>query len=85
MYAQGRAEQTRDRHGSRDAGGGVMASHIKLYGGKQERFEEIKNQLTDKLGYEPTNPEVMGILMAQHSSESADSANDARGSELLGK
>lgn len=60
-----------------------MTSHIKLYGGKGERFEEIKSKLANELGYEPTNPEVIGILMAEHPSDSSTSTNDARVSELL--
>lgn len=43
-----------------------MASHIKLHGGKAERFEEIKTQLQERLGYEPTNPEVIGVLMSMY-------------------
>jgi hypothetical protein len=43
-----------------------MTVHIKLYGGKAERFETIKEELTDELGYEPTNPEVIGALMARY-------------------
>lgn len=46
-----------------------MPTHIKLYGGKKERFEEIKNDLRDELGYEPTNPEVIGIIMARYTQE----------------
>lgn len=42
-----------------------MTVHIKLYGEKGERFTEIKEELTEQLGYEPSNPEVVGILMAQ--------------------
>lgn len=49
---------------SRDVGGGKMTSHIKLYGSKGDRFEKIKEQLTEQLGYEPSNPEVVGMLMA---------------------
>lgn len=41
-----------------------MTSHIKLYGSKGERFETIKEGLTVRLGYEPSNPEVIGMLMA---------------------
>lgn len=40
-----------------------MPSHIKLYGDKSERFEELKKDLTEQLGYEPSNPEVIGLLM----------------------
>lgn len=42
-----------------------MTVHIKLYGSKEERFEEIKEELTKELGYEPSNPEVVGILMGK--------------------
>lgn len=41
-----------------------MTVHIKLYSSKAERFEEIKEAITEQLGYEPSNPEVVGILMA---------------------
>lgn len=40
-----------------------MTVHIKLYGDKADRFEEIKKELTEEFGYEPSNPEVVGILM----------------------
>lgn len=40
-----------------------MTSHIKLYGSKSECFERIKQDLRDHLGYEPSNPEVVGLLM----------------------
>lgn len=42
-----------------------MITHIKLYGGKGDRFEAIKTELEKRLGYEPTNPEVVGFLMSQ--------------------
>jgi hypothetical protein len=54
----------------------VMPSHIKLYGGRGDRFEEIKDALTDRLGYEPTNAEVIGILMAEYPSNDSDTQND---------
>lgn len=41
-----------------------MTVHIKLYGSKADRFEAIKTELTEQLGYEPSNPEVVGIMMA---------------------
>lgn len=41
-----------------------MTVHIKLYGSKAERFESIKRELTEELGYDPSNPEVVGFLMA---------------------
>lgn len=46
-----------------------MVSHIKLYGTKDERFREIKEQLHDELGYEPSNPEVVGFLMAKYDAD----------------
>lgn len=64
-------------------GGWDRPTHIKLYGGKGERFEEIKAQLAEELGYEPTNPEVMGILMAEYPTDTSDSPNDALVSEGL--
>jgi hypothetical protein len=53
-----------------------MPTHIKLYSEKQNRFEEIKRHLADELGYEPTNPEVIGFLMAQYQGQ-ADSRAEA--------
>lgn len=41
-----------------------MTVHIKLYGSKADRFTDIKQELEEQLGYEPSNPEVVGILMA---------------------
>lgn len=41
-----------------------MPSHIKLYGDKSDKFERLKEDLTEQLGYEPSNPEVVGLLMA---------------------
>lgn len=49
-----------------------MVSHVKLYGGKAERFEEIKENLQAEFGYEPTNTEVLGVLMAVYSSSEQD-------------
>lgn len=43
-----------------------MPTHIKLYSEKRERFEEIKRDLTEQLGFEPTNPEVVGFLVAEY-------------------
>lgn len=43
-----------------------MTVHIKLSGGKADLFESIKEELTEDFGYEPTNPEVVGTLMANH-------------------
>lgn len=56
-----------------------MTSHVKLYGSKSERFEEIKAELTEELGYEPSNPEVVGLLMAAYNpSAMAKSSVDVR-------
>lgn len=49
-----------------------MAVHIKLYSSKAERFKEIKREVTEQLGYEPSNPEVVGILMAGIDTEEMD-------------
>lgn len=49
-----------------------MPTHIKLYGGKSERFQEIKQELSRELGYEPTNPEVLGIIMAAYTREDSE-------------
>lgn len=46
-----------------------MTTHIKLYGGKGERFRQIKSALEAELGYEPTNPEVVGMLMAEYAAD----------------
>ena len=46
-----------------------MTSHIKLYGSKSDRFEEIKTSLGRQLGYEPSNPEVVGLIMAAYETE----------------
>lgn len=43
-----------------------MTTHIKLYGEKAERFEAIKSEMSEKQGYEPTNPEVIGLLLATY-------------------
>lgn len=43
-----------------------MTTNIKLYGSKSDRFQTIKADLADRLGYEPSNTEVVGILMAEY-------------------
>lgn len=59
-----------------------MPAHIKLYGSKADRFEAIKQDLTESLGYEPSNPEVVGILMSRVGSGSADVTPMAHSSNL---
>ena len=46
-----------------------MTSHIKLYGSKSDRFEEIKRTMEEQLGYEPSNPEVVGLIMAAYEAD----------------
>ena len=58
--------------GERNASKGVpieMTSHIKLYGSKADRFEMIKSDMTSRFGYEPSNPEVLGYLMANYDTD----------------
>jgi len=43
-----------------------MTTHIKLHGSKAHRFEEVKLDLSGRLGYELSNPEVLGLLMATY-------------------
>lgn len=52
-----------------------MVSHIKLYGGKATRFEEIKDQLENDLGYKPSNPEVTGMLMSMYGTDGRSSTS----------
>lgn len=53
-----------------------MTVHIKLYGTKGDRFEEIKAAMTEHMGYEPSNPEVVGMLMAQVESEAQSTGEE---------
>lgn len=58
-----------------------MTSHIKLYGSKSDRFEEIKSTMEERLGYEPSNPEVVGLIMAAYEADGDGKAlqvNNAR-------
>jgi hypothetical protein len=41
-----------------------MAECIKLYGEKEELFNEIHDEIEDQYGYRPSKPEVVGVLMA---------------------
>lgn len=49
-----------------------MTVHIKLYGEKADRFEAIKAEMSEKMGYEPTNPEIVGLLLARYNETSND-------------
>lgn len=41
-----------------------MPVHLTLSNSKADRFERIKEELAEDLGFTPSNPEVIGILMA---------------------
>ena len=53
-----------------------MTTHIKLHGSKARRFEELKHELNDRVGYELSNPEVLGLLMAGLDSEFVNAADE---------
>jgi hypothetical protein len=40
-----------------------MVTRIKLHSGREERFEEIKADLEERRGYEPSNPRVVDELL----------------------
>lgn len=48
-----------------------MVVHVKLHGEKEDRFEEIKEALAEELGFEPSNPEVLGFLMGRINCETS--------------
>lgn len=54
-----------------------MTVHLKLYGSKGDRFEEIKDRIEEEFGYEPSNPEVVGVLMANYDSDVVQLADSA--------
>lgn len=39
--------------------------NITLTGGRGQQFQHIKRALAETLGYEPNNPEVLGLLMSR--------------------
>lgn len=41
----------------------IKKEHVTLCGGRARRFREIKDELEEQLGYEPSNPEIVGRLM----------------------
>ncbi|WP_176696600.1 hypothetical protein [Haloparvum sedimenti] len=41
----------------------MTETHITLYGEKSERFEEVKEELRDRAGFEPSNPDVVMVLI----------------------
>lgn len=50
-----------------------MTIHISLSGSKAERFDDIKDAVVEELGYEPSNPELIGILMGSFDSRNRES------------
>lgn len=53
-----------------------VTSHIKLYGSKGDRFEAIKSDMASRFGYEPSNPEVLGYLMASYNPDGTSRGPD---------
>jgi len=39
---------------------------IALYGGQARRFRELREELAEELGYEPTKPRVVGHLLEHY-------------------
>ena len=39
--------------------------NVKLYGEDAEWFEELKAEVTEQRGFEPTNAEMLRLMMAQ--------------------
>lgn len=44
-------------------------AHIKLTGEKAERFEELREEASERAGYEIPAPEFIGWLMAAYDTE----------------
>lgn len=42
-----------------------MVERIKLHGERAERFAELRSRLAEYLGYEPSNAEAIGMIMAE--------------------
>jgi len=43
----------------------MVTASVSLHGEKAERFREIKTELGEQLGYEPSNADTLGLVMAQ--------------------
>lgn len=43
-----------------------MTTQIRLHGSKSRRFEDLKAEMRATLGYEPSNSEAVGVLMAAY-------------------
>jgi hypothetical protein len=51
---------------------------VTLYGDRAEQFRRIAGRLEEVLGHEPTNAQVMGLLMASFDPEDPlDAGNEA--------
>lgn len=50
-----------------------MTVHISLRGPKAERFEDVKDAMVEELGYEPSNPELVGMLMGNFDARKRES------------
>lgn len=53
-----------------------MTVHITLSGSRAERFLQFKAELGRQLGYQPSNPEAVGFLMASIDSEGLQGDTD---------
>lgn len=51
---------------------------VTLYGDRADQFREIRGDLEDRLGHEPTNAQVIGLLMSAWSPEAALSPDSPR-------
>lgn len=40
--------------------------HVKLSGGRADAFKEVRSELGEWLGYEPSNAEVVGLLIGHY-------------------
>jgi hypothetical protein len=43
----------------------MVRVQITLTGEKSQRFQELRDELEEQLGYRPSRPEVVGYLMGQ--------------------
>lgn len=46
-----------------------MVERIKLHGERADRFDELKRRLEEHLGYQPSNAEALGLIMAEFPDE----------------
>ncbi|AXR77469.1 hypothetical protein [Natrarchaeobaculum sulfurireducens] len=58
-----------------------MTTHIKLHGSKARRFETIKGELSERMGYDLSNPEVLGLLMSSLESHASSEGEGAEPTE----